>query len=554
MAETESQPPMVNPPPLPSPVAGLSPAGNLAAGNPTAGNSTVASDNGTLANGANGSTIDYQPKPWLSQSLETSQQASSPEQQPDDRFDELPLIDVTTIVRESPPWLASAVVHMLVLILFGLFLRGSTVTRPLTLEIYAEEIGEQLIEESLDLSAATELDLDAQVLSPEALPEVEMPLAMPEIATPLLSGNTASSNQTSETIGIALSGRTPGMKEALLKSFGGTSTTEQAVMDGLRWLARKQLKSGLWSLSGSNYKDGAKVENKSAGTAMALLAFQGAGFTHQGDSTHPFAPVVKRGWQAFLKRQGKNGSFFREGAFNHELYTHAQATIALCELYGMTRDEELREPAQRAIDYAVGAQSDSGGWRYEANVGGDLSVTGWFIMALQSGRMAGLEVPSETFFKASKFIDRCSRQEGSRYGYMPRDAPKLSMTAEGLLCRQYLGWARDDDRLNNGVYYLLDNLPSMQRGKRDVYYWYYATQVLHHMEGDAWQRWNRVMRQLLPEQQVQTGRERGSWGIEIDEVHGKAGGRLYTTCLAIYILEVYYRHLPIYQQELLGEF
>ena len=27
---------------------------------------------------------------------------------------------------------------------------------------------------------------------------------------------------------------------------------------------------------------------------------------------------------------------------------------------------------------------------------------------------------------------------------------------------------------------------------------------------------------------------------------GQHGGRLYTTCLSIYMLEVYYRHLPIY--------
>ena len=31
---------------------------------------------------------------------------------------------------------------------------------------------------------------------------------------------------------------------------------------------------------------------------------------------------------------------------NHRFYTHALATIAICELLGMTRDESLREPGQ----------------------------------------------------------------------------------------------------------------------------------------------------------------------------------------------------------------
>ena len=80
---------------------------------------------------------------------------------------------------------------------------------------------------------------------------------------------------------------------------------------------------------------------------------------------------------------------------------------------------------------------------------------------------------------------------------------------------------------------------------RDVYYWYYATQVLHHLEGDYWEKWNRVMRQALPEDQIHGGKEEGSWDPDGDR-WGNYGGRLYTTCLSTYMLEVYYRHLPIY--------
>ena len=55
------------------------------------------------------------------------------------------------------------------------------------------------------------------------------------------------------------------------------------------------------------------------------------------------------------------------------------------------------------------------------------------------------------------------------------------------------------------------------------------------------------MKSLLPERQVQEGKERGSWDPNGDE-WGDQAGRLFTTCLSTYMLEVYYRHLPIFRQ------
>ena len=83
------------------------------------------------------------------------------------------------------------------------------------------------------------------------------------------------------------------------------------------------------------------------------------------------------------------------------------------------------------------------------------------------------------------------------------------------------------------------------RGEQDAYYWYYATQATHHMEGTIWDEWNKVMRIEVPAHQVKKGAEAGSWNPQTDK-WGSAGGRLYVTCLSIYMLEVYYRHLPIY--------
>ena len=40
-------------------------------------------------------------------------------------------------------------------------------------------------------------------------------------------------------------------------------------------------------------------------------------------------------------------------------------------------------------------------------------------------------------------------------------------------------------------------------------------------------------------------RENGSWDPQQDE-WGSRSGRLYQTCMNTYMLEVYYRHLPLY--------
>lgn len=119
------------------------------------------------------------------------------------------------------------------------------------------------------------------------------------------------------------------------------------------------------------------------------------------------------------------------------------------------------------------------------------------------------------------------------------------MTAEALLCRMYLGWTKDFAGLEQGVRYLVrDHMPS--DAGTNFYYWYYATQVLHHFGGQQWQAWNLEMRDLLVESQIRRGHQAGSWDPVGD--HTVEAGRLYSTALAVCTLEVYYRHAPIFRQ------
>jgi hypothetical protein len=444
------------------------------------------------------------------------------------------------ILRSTPPWLVSAVVHLVVLLVLAFIslptMREQFIDLTAT---YSDYVGKQL--ESLQLSTVSDLEKNLETDFALADNPVEDPLAAPPQLQNLdLAGLNMTSDISAPTIGTLLSGREAGSKKALLAVYGGTASTEAAVRAGLEWLKKQQQKDGSWLLNGP-YQDGGIDENRPAATAMAMLAFQGAGHTHlEGE----FKPVVAKGMTALLKMQDNDGNFIHGGPRHHRLYSQAQATIAICELYGMTKDEKLREPAQRAVNYCVEIQSPEGGWRYDPKVDSDLSVTGWVVMALQSARMAGLEVPSYLWDDVSRFLDSVQHDGGSRYAYQPNAAPRIAMTAEGLLCRQYIGWAKDDLRLVRGMDELLRNPIDWDRG--NVYYWYYATQVLHHAGGKEWYQWNNVMRTAIPQRQVANGPEKGSWEPTGD-AHDRQGGRLYVTSLCIFMLEVYYRHLPIYR-------
>ena len=134
------------------------------------------------------------------------------------------------------------------------------------------------------------------------------------------------------------SGRTGAMKQALLARYGGTAETQEAVKMGLEWLKRNQNRKGGWSMRGP-YGDGNFSENEASATAMALIAFMGDGHTHRSGD---YVDVVEKGIKYLVKLQDRSG-FMASSARGHEqMYAQAQATIALCELYGMTKDSWLR--------------------------------------------------------------------------------------------------------------------------------------------------------------------------------------------------------------------
>ncbi|QDU26898.1 hypothetical protein ETAA8_19820 [Anatilimnocola aggregata] len=450
------------------------------------------------------------------------------------------------VIKGAPPWMISLVVHMVMLIILALLVIPIHFKNQIFIEsepVFAEKLGEQIIDDQLQSPESLNMEIENPVLSFDTKP-ADDPLAAPPILE-MTSVDATDSVDVIEapSIGMALNGREAGSKKALLAAYGGNATTEESVRKALMWLKKNQKQDGSWSLVGP-FSDPAGVENRVSATAMALLAFQGAGNTHkQGD----FKKEVENGWKALKAMQNADGYFECDAAHHHRLYAQAQASIAACEIYGMTKDEQFKPVAQKAIDFAIRAQAPEGGWRYEPKIDSDTSVTGWYVMALQSGMMAGLEVPSPNVGLINEFLDRVQTNGGSHYMYKPGMEQTLTMTAEGLLCRQYLGWKHDDPRMIAGLDYVVAN--KIDYNDANVYYWYYATQAAHHMGGSHWKQWNQVMIQTVPSAQIKTGNETGSWSPSGDR-WGSHGGRLYVTCLSTFMLEAYYRHMPLYKHKI----
>lgn len=360
------------------------------------------------------------------------------------------------------------------------------------------------------------------------------------------------------------------LRSALDNQAKPLERTEEAVELGLDFLARQQLADGRWSLALGDRR-GAENEAPTfradtAATGLALLSFLGAGYDHYDDQ---YQRVVQAGLQFLVDHQRADGNLYLSQDpvtdKSAQFYSHGIATIALCEAYGMTGDESLRKAAQRAVDFIVASQHRKlGGWRYEPQFTADTSVSGWQLMALKSGELAGLKVPHTTYELASHWLDQAQvgPADASHYVYNPFASesqkqgrkPTTTMTAVGLLMRLYLGWNRDDPRMQQGAQHLLQNLPSLGSSSnpaRDTYYWYYATQVMFHMKGDYWRQWNERLHPLLVDQQVRSGPLAGSWDPlgPIPDRWGPRAGRIYVTTMNLLSLEVYYRHLPIYESE-----
>ena len=376
--------------------------------------------------------------------------------------------------------------------------------------------------------------------------------------------------------GGGVGGRTGGNRQRLQRIGETSRASEEAVEAALAWVAAQQSKDGGWNFSfelNDSLSSGTGLCRNSgthgsrvAATSISILAFLGAGYTPERGKGGKYWRHLDRGVAWLLKHGVENrldGSIdFRDGA--QGMYSQAIAVLALSEAAAMTTDAKIKAHlqgrAQGGVNFIIKAQDlqHTGGWRYTVKeTPGDTSVTGWQLMALKSAREAGLRVPKPTLYRASDFLDLVQYDEGQQYrytleselrtGYGRGPDSSKTCTALGNLCRLYLGWVPGEPTLDGGVALLKAWGPLLGRRECNIYYAYVATLVLHHHDGNGWREWFTEVRDHLVATQSKEGHESGSWYVP--DYYSDAGGRLYNTALAVMILEVPYRYLPLYREQ-----
>lgn len=357
--------------------------------------------------------------------------------------------------------------------------------------------------------------------------------------------------------GGAFGGRTGG-KRRLVAIGGGSGKTEDAVNAALAWLAKHQEPDGHWDTK----KYASDMKTDTACTGFALLAFLGAGHT---EKVGQYRDNVRRAVSWLKSKQNADGLIFDTtdaGAHRAVGYPHAIAGMAVAEAAGMANIADTRLAAQKAVDYSVKHQNGDGyersGFRYQMKQAGDLSVSGWYVMQLKSAKVAGLNIDQQVFEGAIKFLDSVEKKNqgvdkgygpASVYWYQPANEHSHTahrLTAIGNLCRQFLGWKKED--LEPSVQWFVDKggIPdNWGENKTDLYYWYYGTLCTFQQKGDVWKLWNEAMKKTLCGNQRINGDENGSWDPIGD--YSKEWGRVGQTALACLCLEVYYRYLPMYK-------
>ncbi len=285
---------------------------------------------------------------------------------------------------------------------------------------------------------------------------------------------------------------------------------EQAIEKGLRHLANTQKADGGWG-----------QEHRVAHTALALMAFMVKGYMPEQP---PYGGAMSKGVDFLLKAAREGGGYMGDS-----MYEHGLATLALSEAWGMSsRSDHIRDALKRAVDVILRSQNNQGGWRYQPRPeSADISITVMQIVALASAKEAGVLVPDETIQRALRYVRSLQNANGG-FGYQSTQDPGFARTAAGVTSLLMCG-EKDSQAVKRGLEYLKTHRPE---NSYFFYGHYYAVQAMYQAGEGYYQQWYPQIRDTL----LRSQKDNGSWGDD------------YTTPMAILILGVPYRFLPIYQR------
>jgi hypothetical protein len=308
-----------------------------------------------------------------------------------------------------------------------------------------------------------------------------------------------------------------------------TPATDEAIKNGLAWLARSQNPDG--SFGGGTYRGNIAV------TSLAGLAFMASGST---PGRGPYGAAIDKALAYVMQNTSPSGFIAVVSASTHgPMYSHGFGTLFLAEAYGMTHRPEIREKLQKAVRLIIDTQNIEGGWRYQpVKRDADLSVTICQINALRAARNAGLFVPKDTVDACLRYVKRSQNPDGGFRYMLQGGASAFPRSAAGVVALQSAG-EYDSKEVRDGINYLRQYTREIKLGSRYSHYFYghyYAAQAMWLRGGDEWAEWYPAIRTELLKRQSTPG----FWQDSICPEYG--------TAMALIILQIPNNYLPIFQR------
>ncbi len=313
---------------------------------------------------------------------------------------------------------------------------------------------------------------------------------------------------------------------------------QTTVVKGLDYLAKTQGQDGNWPNGPDN-----------VAYPVTMSALGGMAFLANGNTTSrgPYAENVHRVVQYLIEQSKPSGLITGGGQESgRPMYGHGFALMFLASAYGMETDPKLRESMRKVIvggiDLTARGQSSIGGWTYIPGQGDEGSVTVTQIQALRACHNAGFTVPKGVIEESVRYLERCKAPGGGIvYSFNSGGGARLAISCAAIATLYNAG--DYDSKLAEDTMEYVWNEFKDKVGDWDssfghgFYAHLYASQAFYQAGDEYWDNYfPRTRDSLLSRQSAD-----GSW-------QGDGIGATYGTAIALTILQLPYKFLPVYQR------
>ena len=179
------------------------------------------------------------------------------------------------------------------------------------------------------------------------------------------------------------------------------------------------------------------------------------------------------------------------------------AALFLAQVYGATRQREVRPALKNAIDLIVSTQNDEGGYgtanKKDADISDRLSDDG-----LRAARNAGFFVPPNDCSGQTRNL----QNDDGGFRYVTADGQSAyPRTGAAVVALASLG-VKQNELFVAASRYLMENIPKDSEYAGNPHYFYgqyYAAHALWQVGGDHWSKWYSQVSELLLRRQLTSG-------------------------------------------------